>query len=437
MSDSQATAAATDADSALDLESVQPPPPPTEPTIPAEAAAEAGKPAAADATAQALEMVKIDLGEQRKIDDKVRAYVDNVTAMDPHDSEFLKRVNDIASLGSEDIRASARVSNRLLDKPVSAIAKGDSQNSAVGKSLLELRQTIERLDPQKQGNLRPRKLLGVIPFGDPMVGYFRKYQSSQGHINEIIVSLYDGQEELRRDNADIELEKQNLWAAMGRLRQYAYMAEQLDTALSGKIAQIEATDPERAKVLKEDLLFPTRQKRQDLLTQLAVSVQGYLALDLIKRNNVELVRGVDRATTTTVSALRTAVIVAQALSNQKLVLDQINALNDTTGTLIESTSEMLRDQSGQVSRQAYESTVGIQRLEKAFANVYATMDEIDTFKVRALDTMAKTIEALETEVNKSRTYVERARANEAAAGSLDAGTSLAGQIGRGPESRKS
>ena len=70
-----------------------------------------------------------------------------------------------------------------------------------------------------------------------------------------------------------------------------------------------------------------RQKRQDLLTQLAVSVQGYLALDLIRRNNVELIKGVDRATTTTISALRTAVIVAQALSDQKLVLDQITALN--------------------------------------------------------------------------------------------------------------
>ena len=173
-----------------------------------------------------------------------------------------------------------------------------------------------------------------------------------GHINAIIVSLYDGQDELRRDNADIEQEKANLWAAMGRLRQYAYLAEQLDKGLTAQIAQIEATDPDRAKVLKDDLLFPVRQKRQDLLTQLAVSVQGYLALDLIRRNNVELIKGVDRATTTTVSALRTAVIVAQALSDQKLVLDQITALNQTTGTLIESTSEMLKQQSAEISEQA-------------------------------------------------------------------------------------
>src|SRR3546814_3938459 len=72
---------------------------------------------------------------------------------------------------------------------------------------------------------------------------------------------------------------------------------------------------------------------------MAVTVQGYLALDLVKKNNVELVKGVDRASTTTVSALRTAVTVAQALTNQKLVLEQITALNTTTANIIDSTGE--------------------------------------------------------------------------------------------------
>src|ERR1700694_4902662 len=145
-----------------------------------------------------------------------------------------------------------------------------------------------------------------------------------------------------------------------------------------QVGGIQASDPDRAKVLQEDVLFNVRQKDQDILTQLAVSVQGYLALDVIRRNNVELIKGVDRATTTTVSALRTAVIVAQALANQKLVLDQITALNKTTGNLIESTSEMLRTQSAQIGEQAASSTINLQQLQKAFDNIYATIDQIDT-----------------------------------------------------------
>jgi uncharacterized protein YaaN involved in tellurite resistance len=160
------------------------------------------------------------------------------------------------------------------------------------------------------------------------------------------------------------------------------------------------------------MLFSVRQKLQDLMTQLAVSVQGYLALDVIRKNNVELIRGVDRATTTTVSALRTAVIVAQALSDQKLVLDQITALNTTTSNLIESTSVLLRQQSGAINEQAASSTVDIARLQAAFDNIYATMDEIDGFKLQALDNMAKTVDALSAQVQKSQAYINRARVHD-------------------------
>ena len=66
-----------------------------------------------------------------------------------------------------------------------------------------------------------------------------------------------------------------------------------------------------------------------------------------------------------------------------------------------------------MSQQAYESTVGIDELEKAFANVYATMDEIDEFKIRSLDTMSRTISALESQFQRSRSYIDRSRAEEA------------------------
>src|SRR5207302_6048719 len=172
-----------------------------------------------------------------------------------------------------------------------------------------------------------------------------------------------------------------VWAVKSRLEQYAHMAGVLDEALTRKIAALESKESEKARALKEDALFYVRQKRQDLLTQLAVVVQSYLSLDLIRKNNLELVKGVERATTTTVSALRTAVIAALALTNQKLVLDQITALNTTTGNIVESTSQMLRQQTLEIANQAANSTVSIEKLQAAFNNIYATIDTIDTFKL--------------------------------------------------------
>ena len=315
-------------------------------------------------------------------------------------------------MGDADIRKAAETSNRLLQQPVKALKEGGlAQGSTVGKTLLELRRTVEDLDPsQASGSSR---WLDWLPFGDKVVDYFRKYQSAQSQLNGILHSLRNGQDELQRDNVALTMEKQNLWQVMGRLNQYVYIAERLDARLAAQIAEMEVSNPEQATAMKQDVLFYVRQKHQDLLTQLAVSIQSYLAIDVIIKNNIELIKGVDRASTTTVSALRTAVIVAQALGNQKLVLEQITALNATTSGMIQRTSEMLKDNSAAIQEQAASATIGMEQLQAAFQNIYETMDSIDTFKVKALDSMAQTIGVLETEVEKSRSYLDRVRAQDA------------------------
>ncbi|GLY27785.1 toxic anion resistance protein [Kineosporia sp. NBRC 101731] len=371
----------------------------------------------------------VDPGAVPGLDAKVNDYIGSLMTADPKSPEFASRTNDVRTMGDTDIREAADSSNRLLQVPVRALNEGGlSQGSKVGSTLVELRRTVEDLDPK--GATGTKKILGMIPFGNKVRDYFQRYQSAQEQLNAIIQALYNGQDELRRDNASLNQEKQQLWTTMARLNQYIYVAERLDARLSATIAELDATDPQRAKALREDVLFYVRQKHQDLLTQLAVSIQGYLAMDIIIKNNLELIKGVDRATTTTVSALRTAVIVAQALSNQQLVLDQITALNSTTSRMIESTSEMLKDNSARIQAGAASAAVGLPELQRAFANIYATMDAIDTFKVQALDTMASTIGTLETETTKARGYLDRVHANDQRTSEASRGGSLDLGIGR-------
>jgi uncharacterized protein YaaN involved in tellurite resistance len=368
-------------------------------------------------------MVPIDQAALPGLDEKVNDYVSGIIDLDVHSPAFTAKADDIRTMGDSDIRASAESSNHLLQTPVRAMSKGDfDEGSKVSKSLLDLRRVVEDLDPAQATGVK--KLLGIIPFGDKLRDYFHKYESSQSQIDAILRSLYSGQDELRKDNAALEQEKGHLWETMQRLAQYIYIADHLDQALVAKIEPLLVSDPEKAKALQQDVLFYVRQKHQDLLTQLAVSIQGYLAMDLVRKNNNELIKGVDRATTTTVSALRTAVIVAQALANQRLVLDQINALNTTTSNMIQGTAELLATQTVAINKQAADSTIGIDKLQAAFANVYQAMDAIDTFKLQALDSMSQTITTLQTEIDKSQQYVNRVRQSDERAssgGPLDLG----------------
>jgi uncharacterized protein YaaN involved in tellurite resistance len=344
--------------------------------------------------------------EQRsKLDEKADAFVEELAAQDVNSPEFGKRVDQLTNMGRKEIADAAGFSNRFLDKPVKAM----DADTGVGTDLAELRRTIEDLDPGKRGDLlAPKKIFGIIPFGNKLRDYFDGYKSAQSHISSILARLAGGKDELIKDNAAIDVERQNMWAAMGRLEQMIHVSKALDEKIEAKVLELDSIDPAKAKAMRESALFYIRQRTTDLLTQMAVTVQGYLALDLVKKNNVELVKGVDRASTTTVAALRTAVTVAQALTNQKLVLQQITALNTTTANMIDSTGELLKTQTATIHQQAASSTIPIETLQRAFQNIYDTMDSIDTFKMQALSSMKQTVTVLTSEVEKSRGYIARA-----------------------------
>jgi uncharacterized protein YaaN involved in tellurite resistance len=196
------------------------------------------------------------------------------------------------------------------------------------------------------------------------------------------------------------------------------MAEKLDTGLEAQINHVAIGDPERAKVLQEDILYPVRRRRQEILTQLAVAVQGYAALRVVEVNNRELVRAVRTATTTTVAALRTAVMVAQALTNQRLVSEQVKAVNETTSSMIESTSTVLREQTATVESQATSPGIDMGSLQRAWDNVFSALDQIDTYKLRALEAMKITVHDLSEQVERSHAQVERLHSAEATAPKL-------------------
>ena len=358
---------------------------------------------------QAAGLVPLKAEEKTQLQEKVDQFVADLVSLDSNSPEFGRKVDQLTSMGRKEIAEAAGHSNRVRDRPVKAI----DADTGIGADLTELRRTVEDLDPARNGKITgTKRLFGIIPYGNKLRGYFQKYQSAQTHISKILSSLASGKDELLKDNAAIDVERANMWKTMGRLEQMIHISKALDAKLEETANDLDATEPAKAKAIRETALFYTRQRTTDLLTQMAVTVQGYLALDLVKKNNVELVKGVDRASTTTVSALRTAVTVASALTNQRLVLEQITALNTTTANVIESTGSMLKSQSGEIHKQAASATIPLETLQRAFQNIYDTMDMVDKFKLEALGSMKQTVTVLSSEVEKSRGYIARAEGVE-------------------------
>ncbi|RAY10946.1 toxic anion resistance protein [Actinomadura craniellae] len=371
------------------------PPEPVEP-IPAERAAT---------------LIPVDGDTRVELGRRAAEFAGVLTGLDPRSPEFVTRAGEVTALGDGEMRTSARAADRMLDRTVASLAaaKGADRSAQqrVAQGLVELRRTVEDLDPKDAGRPTARRLLSRLPFGNALRDFVSRYQSANTNINKIVMSLRSGQDELRRDNAAIQNERADLWRTMGRLQEHAVYAQAVDTAVERAVA--ETADPAAADALRADVLFPVRQRHQDLLTQLAVCAQGYLALDAVRRNNDELIKGVDRAASTTVSALRIAVTVAAALANQKQVIEQVGALRGTTEDLIRANAEMLAGQSAQIQQIAADPAVGVETLRRSFEQIYQTIDAIDGFRAQSLTSMQATVDALGAELTRAGAHLERAR----------------------------
>ena len=171
------------------------------------------------------------------------------------------------------------------------------------------------------------------------------------------------------------------------------LGKQMDDSIEAQIqqAELEGVSPDKIAFVREEVLFPLRQRIMDMQQMIVVNQQGIVSLNVIRRNNKELIRGVDRAKNVTVSALRTGVMVASALYDQKIVMDKITILNQTTESIIESTSHMLKEQGSEIQKQSAETMISPDVLKASFAEAISAIEDVSTYKEQALPKMKETI----------------------------------------------
>jgi len=306
--------------------------------------------------------------------------------------EFAKKkyvIQSIESFGADSMKSSA-AKNSLLQVTVGNLSRDGDEGGVVARGLMDLNRELKDLDP----SLIDFTKTGI--FGkvfNPVRDYFARYQKADSAIADIIFSLDRGKAILKNDNTTLEIEQQALRILTKKLMKEIQLGTLMDNSIEMQIeaARARNEDSEKVRFVAEEVLFPLRQRVMDMQQMVIVNQQGVMAMEVVIRNNKELMRGVERAQTVTISALRTSVTVAGALYNQKIVLKKIEMLNETTNDLISSTSQMLKDQGAEIQKRSMEANISVEGMTIAFADVMEALDSISTYKQEALPKMRDTI----------------------------------------------
>lgn len=318
----------------------------------------------------------------------------NAAAIMSLDIESLEKrkevLQSIESFGLHTMRSSSE-KNALLQISVGSLSKTGDEGGQVAKGLAELHMQLKDLDPSAVDFAKTGWLGRLF---NPLRAYFQRYQKADEAIADIVVSLDKGKATLKNDNTTLELEQQALRELTKTIQKEIQLGMLMDESIASQLEISNAGEEEekdKFRFVTEEVLFPLRQRVMDLQQMLVVNQQGIMAIEVVMRNNKELIRGVDRAKNVTISALKIAVTVASALYNQRIVLKKIELLNQTTNELIAGTSRLLKNQGAEIHKQALETSVSVETLKQAFADVLGALDSISHYKEEALPQMRDTI----------------------------------------------
>ena len=300
--------------------------------------------------------------------------------------------------------------NEMLATRFVDLTKGGKEADSIGENLIELNRQVKDLDPSKV-DFAKKGMLGNLM--NPVRKYFAKYEKAEVAISDIVASLDKSSKVLQNDNTTLLNEENYLREVTNKLLADIELAKQMDQSIEAQIqtAEIEGVAEDKIAFVREEVLFPLRQRIMDMQQMIVVNQQGIVSLNVIRRNNKELIRGVKRAQNVTISALRTGVMVASALYDQKIVMDKINILNSTTENIIESTSHMLKEQGSEIQKHSAETMISPAVLKASFSEALQAIEDVSTYKEQALPKMKETIEMFSDLADEGQKVVEKIETN--------------------------
>lgn len=335
---------------------------------------------------------------------------------------------DLTKYSEDEINKSKEISKSLNPKEVNSILNyGLELQSKLGNYSSDILQNIRSCDTGEIGGLVTdllneidyidvdpsqkslfSKFVNKIPILNKIVRNTKKmlakYDTVSSNVDNIVVKLDKSRLALFKDNNSLDKMFENNVDFMQDLKSHILGGELRIQELQKEIEDMEASGDFSYELSdKKNYLDRLKKKIVDLKMTGTITLQTLPQIRVIQNNNSLIIEKIQSSVTNTIPLWKNQICIAVALDKQKKAVEIQKRLYETTNTILEKNSSLLKENSINVAKQNELAIADENVLKKVNADLISTLDEIMKIKADGdvkRQAITKELIAIEDELKK-------------------------------------
>lgn len=300
----------------------------------------------------------------------------------------------ILNFGSKPAEELSRISNEILS------SSKNVENIEATKIIKNLSKIIEKVDisdfekpPRKEGGI----LSKIFNRGK---NFLEKYENMNKEIEVITQELLNYKASLEKDQDDLKKLYEVVSKHSVEINDYILATELAEEEVKRKLDDITNTvnvdenDKNREIARTQALLDMVSQKKYDLETVKAVSLQTLPMIEIMAGNNIGLARKLQSSLITTLPLFENAIVLALQTKKQILLKNTFTTLDKATEDLMKRNAVNITKTAVDIAKVSNTSPISIETLKQNFEVVQKGIKEIRDLREKARIGREKNIEEI-------------------------------------------
>lgn len=322
--------------------------------------------------------------QKSSLDKSAEKLVENLLVAKSDSKKFIDAKEWASTAGYKELEAIRGHSKFLEQKSKDMISREGSDE--VAKSISQLSDLAKEYDPSKQKGVLNmfKNMISKVPF---LGSKIKENQTISEQLEMIESALKENILEREDDAKSIQEERGKLLRAIAKLEEVIYETDIAAKIIEQALPQLEAVDPLKAKLIKQEILSELKSRHLGLQESLGVNFNALAGFELMEETNKEVVRILKQAETSTMQSIRTSAMLTGAIAAQEKSIALVQEVRSVNSTLMKANAEALKTQAENITQLSQTSSIDPKEM-------LASLEKTKTALTSFLDAKANRVEVL-------------------------------------------